>query len=221
MSSRDPHDSSRFGAVRARVAVALVAILAAFGVVACDSTGPEADARVQVQLTDAPADMIESAEVWISRVYLQGGDDDEAEGEEGDDDASGRVDLFNDPENPRQYDLLDLQNGVVADLTDPVEVESGMYAQLRLVVDSAHITLIDGLTFANGDSDMTLFVPSGAQSGIKVQLLEPIDADAGELTVVLVDFDVNQNFVFQGPEDAPVGVLFTPTLKEIEPAAGG
>jgi hypothetical protein len=197
-----------------RFIVALVAMIGALGVVACDATGPEGDARVQIQLTDAPADHIESARVWISRVYLQGGDDD-GEGEDG---PPGRVDLFNDPENPREYDLLDLQNGIVADLTDPVDVESGTYAQLRLVVDSAHIALVAGLTFANGDAETTLFVPSGSQSGIKVQLMEPIEATADDLTIVLVDFDVDQNFVFQGPMDAPTGVLFTPTLKQIEPA---
>lgn len=212
MNIRNQETARRRAPLRSSFAAALVAMIGAVGMLACESTGPEGDARVQIQLTDAPADHIESAQVWISQVYLQGGDD-EGEG----DDAPGRVDLFNDADNPREYDLLDLQNGVVADLTDPVDVESGTYAQLRLVVDSAHIRLIDGMTFANGDSDMTLFVPSGEQSGIKVDLLEPIDADAGTLTVVLVDFDVNANFVFQGPEDAPTGVLFTPRLVQIQP----
>lgn len=206
--------NGRSTALRAPFVVAVAAVLGVLGATACDSTGPEGDARVQVQLTDAPADHIESADVWISRVYLQGGDDD---GEDAEDSASGRVDLFNDPDNPREYDLLDLQNGVVADLTDPIAVESGTYGQLRLVVDSARIRLAEGFTFADGESEMTLFVPSGSQSGIKVQLIEPIDATADDLTIVLVDFDVEQNFVFQGPEDAPTGVLFTPTLKQIEP----
>ena len=196
-----------------RLVPALLAMLVAGGVIACDSTGPEDDARVQIQLTDAPADQIESAQVWISRVYLQGGGE-----EDGEADAPGRVDLFNDPENPQEYDLLDLQNGIVADLTDPIDVPAGAYGQLRLVVDSAHITLVDGLTFADGEPDRVLFVPSGSQSGIKVDLLEPIAAAAGSLTIVLVDFDVNENFVFQGPEEAPVGVLFTPRLKQIAPS---
>ena len=201
-----------------RLPAAFVATLAAVAAVACDSTGPEVDGQVQILLTDAPADHIESADVWISRVYLQGGGD---ESEEEESEGGGRVDLFNDPENPQQYDLLDLQNGVVANLTGPVDVESGSYGQLRLVVDSARITLAEGFTFANGDSERTLFVPSGSQSGIKVDLLEPVEATADALTVVLVDFDVEENFVFQGPDDAPTGVLFTPRLKQIEPVDAG
>jgi hypothetical protein len=190
----------------------LAATIGTIGAFACDSTGPVAgNGRVQIRLTDAPADHIESAYVWISRVYVQGG---EGEGEE----AGGRVDLFNDPENPREYDLLQLRDGIIADLTAEVLVEAGTYGQLRMVVDSAELRLSDGLTFADGSSETTLFVPSGAQSGIKVDLLEPIEATEGALTAVVVDFDVDQNFVFQGPADAPTGVLFTPKLKQIEPA---
>ena len=39
-----------------------------------------------------------------------------------------------------------------------------------MVVDSATVTLADGVTFQDGSSTDTLFVPSGMQSGIKVQL---------------------------------------------------
>jgi hypothetical protein len=55
------------------------------------------------------------------------------------------------------------------------------------------------------------------QSGIKVQLSAPLEAEAGELTIVVVDFDVDRNFVLQGNPDTPAGlkdVLFTPLLHE-------
>ena len=191
----------------------LVLLPLTMALMACgdDGTGSEGFARVQIQLTDAPSDQIESAEIWVSRVYLQPGDDsDLSEGE-----GSGRAELFNDAENPRHYDLLDLRNGVVADLTEPVSVESGVYGQLRLVVDSARITLVEGITFDDGSALRSLKVPSGSSSGIKVQLAQPLNAEAGELTIVLVDFDVDRNFVFQGPTDRPSGVLFTPTLVEL------
>ncbi len=172
-----------------------------------DSTGPGV-ARVQVRITDAPADAIASAEVWISRVYLQGG--------EGEGDGVDRVDLFNDPENPRYYDLLTLTDGITADLTQEMEVPEGSYAQLRLVVDGARVTLTDSYTFTDGTREANLFVPSGSRSGIKVQLDENIDAQEGELTIVLVDFDVEDNFVLQGAGQGSVvnGVIFTPTLTE-------
>ena len=141
----------------------VVCILAA-GVSACsDITGvPTSNIQVrltgaQVRLTAAPSDMIASAEVWISHVYLQGGGDDTA-------DETGRVDLFNDPEAPLHFDLLTLQDGITADLTGLVEVEAELYQGLRLVVDRARVTLVEGLEFVDGTNTATLMVPSGSQA---------------------------------------------------------
>jgi len=174
-----------------------------------DSTAPQTS-QVQIQLTDAPAEAIASAQVWISRVFLKGCET-EGEGEE----ECLDVDLFNDPETPRTYDLLTLQDGITADLTDPVEVEVGIYHQLRMKVDSAVVTLAEGYSFADGTLEAVLKVTGGGT--IKVRLDQPIDAEADELTVVLVDFDVDRNFVFQGGGTGNVfnGVLFTPTLNEL------
>ncbi|MBI4540381.1 MAG: DUF4382 domain-containing protein [Gemmatimonadetes bacterium] len=184
------------------------AVVLALALAGCaeEGTGPGEPAFVKVALTDAPAEVISAAEVWISRVYVVPGGD-----------SAKAVVLFNDPSNPRRYNLLDLRGGVSADLTDTVRVESGVYNQLRLVVDSARVTLAEGRTFQDGSTSKTLFVPSGSQSGIKVQLAEPIDAGEGQVTIVLVDFDVERNFVIQGNVDSPAGIrgiLFTPTLVE-------
>jgi hypothetical protein len=177
---------------------------------ACDdSTGPGDRARVQIRLTDAPSDYIASAEIWVSAVYLQRRSDD--------DEGDPRVFLFDDAENPKHYDLMTLRDGVTADLTEPTDVEAANYGQLRLVVDSAFVTLIDGLEFSDGGNTASLKVPSGSSSGIKVDLVEPVDAEEGETLVLLVDFDVNENFRLQGNPDSPAGlkgILFTPVLKE-------
>lgn len=181
-------------------AIVPVGMLSAF---ACgDGTVQEVGepALIQIQLTDAPAEQLASAEVWISRVFLQGG---------------GPVDLFNDAENPRHYDLLDLRDGLVADLTDPVIVDAGVYTQLLLVVDSAHVTFVEGFTLRDGSTEISLRVPSGSESGIKVKLSEPVNVREGQLMVLLVDFDVEKNFVFQGAPTNPSGILFTPTLVEL------
>lgn len=169
------------------------------------------DARVKVQLTDAPSDQIASAEVWISRVFLQGGPAVS---------GGGSVDLFNDEDLPRHYDLLDLRNGVIADLTDAVAVEPGSYSQLRFIVDRGKVTFVEGFALSDGSTEASLRVPAGSSSGIKVQLTEPVSAEEGAVTVILVDFDVDRNFVFQGPPSAPNSVLFTPTLLELDRGAG-
>jgi len=54
-------------------------------------------------------------------------------------------------------------------------------------------------------------VPSGSQTGIKVNFSPPITVTEGQ-TVLVVDFDVSQSFVFQGPRDHPNSISFKPVL---------
>jgi hypothetical protein len=181
--------------------VVLAALLAACN--SSDGVTAAGNSHVRVLLTDAPSDLIASANVTISRVYLVGGD-------------GGFVDVMPASDPPVTYDLLDLRNGVEALLADR-PVPAGTYGQLRLVVAEADVTLVDGVTFEDGTSSRTLFVPSGMQSGIKVQLAAPIDADPGEITIVVVDFDVDRNFVLQGSDTTPAeiqDIQFTPLLHE-------
>ena len=56
-----------------------------------------------------------------------------------------------------------------------------------------------------------LTVPSGSQTGLKVNFSPPITVTEGQ-TVLLVDFDVSQSFVFQGPSDHPNSISFKPVL---------
>jgi uncharacterized protein DUF4382 len=166
-----------------------------------DVTG--GNSQMRVMLTDAPSDMIASAKVTISRVYLVGGD-------------GGSVDVMPASDMPVTFDLLDLRNGVEALLADHA-VPAGTYGQLRLVVEHAEVTLVDGLLFSDGSSTDTLSVPSGMESGIKVELGAPLEADAGQITIVVVDFDVDQNFVLQGNATPPTeiqSISFTPVLQE-------
>jgi len=172
----------------ARATRTLVGLLA-LGLAACDATAPRVG-TVKLYLTDAPSPAIAGAEVWISRAEL----------------VPGIVVA----DTPSHYDLLALQGGVTALLgsaTTPV----GDYAQLRLVVDSARITLAPGTTFADGTSERVLQVPSGMQTGIKVSFAVPVHVASGE-TVLVADFDVSRSFVFQGPPGAPNGCLFKPVI---------
>jgi hypothetical protein len=186
-------------------ALSLVAVAA---LAACDSpSATDRDAFLRVQLTDAPADYLASAVVEIGRIELLP------------DDGPPIVIV----EDAGSYDLLQLQNGVTADLGG-AHIESGRYHQMRMIVESAVLTLADGYQFVDGSTTQTLFVPSGAQTGIKINLtMADGDTEAGvEIrpgeTVLVVDFDVSQNFVMQGDADTPAGIqgfLFTPTLRAI------
>jgi len=177
--------------------VSIVAIL----VVGCSDSNETG--TIRVLLTDAPADFVESALVTITRVYLVGGSD-------------GHIDLMSEGDKPQTYDLLTLRDSLEAVLGEE-KVPADTYSQLRLVVSEAIISLAQGYKFEDGSTVRPLKVPSGFTSGIKVKLAEPIDVQGGMVTIVVVDFDVNDNFVIMGgsePEAVIKDVLFTPVLKE-------
>jgi hypothetical protein len=162
-------------------------------VAACDETGSDQDnAVVSIQITDALADIVQTADVWVSKVYLQGGPRNSAD--TADTNAGGRVYLFNNAAAPFHVDLLTLSRGVVASLTDSVTVEPGNYKQLRIVVDSAKVTLKAPNKFEDGTTTKIVKIPSGSSSGVKVQLSRDIATTAGDTTDVLVDFEVESSF---------------------------
>lgn len=171
--------------------------LLAGAVSACsDSTGVR-NGTLTVRLTDAPVDHVQSAVVWISSVYVIGGGD-----------TTGA--RFTITSTPAQYDLLSLQGGVTSALGSAA-IPVGSYTQMRLVVDSARITLKAPLTFPGGLASKTLTVPSGQQTGVKVNFAGPVSIVPGE-TILVADFDVSRSFVFTGPAGSPTGALFKPVL---------
>ena len=142
--------------------------------VGCDSSGviPEdGGGTVHIKMTDAPLDGVAEAHVTITRVELVGED--------------GDVVVLSDEEQP--FDLLELQNGVEADLAEE-EVEEGEYHQLRIIVEE-EATLV----FEDG-SEETLKIPSGSQTGIKIQLPDFEIDDGTDEVEILIDFDASKSF---------------------------
>ena len=186
-------------------------LLAAVAFTACDdSTSPNGTAQLTVLLTDAPSMYLDSAWVDIGAVELIGGE--------------GGPILLSDDGTDGFVDLMQLQ-GVATEALADVEIPAGTYNQLRLVVEAARVKLADGYTFNDGSVRDDLTVPSGAQTGIKLNL-KAADSEAGDggveiaggQTVLVVDFDVNQSFVIQGNPETPAGIngiLFKPTLRVV------
>jgi hypothetical protein len=171
-----------------------------------DPVAGNGDSAVRIYITDAPSDYIAAAEVTISSVRLVPDDDD-----------TGFVELLAADETPMTFDLIELQDGVNALLAERV-VPAGTYSQLRLIVADATVTLIDGYAFNDGTVTQTLFVPSGAETGIKVKTNGVIEAEEDMVTVMVIDFDVDHSFVINGDPETPAGIngiLFTPELVEV------
>lgn len=133
--------------------------------------------RLKVLLTDAPFpfDMVASAEITVDAVNVH------VDAEDGDE--SGWVNL---PGAGGVYDLLDLQNGVTADLAS-AELPVGRVDQVRLVISEGTIELTDGRSF-------NLKIPSGSSSGLKVFPRPPIQVVENLTTELLLDVDVSRSF---------------------------
>jgi hypothetical protein len=181
--------------LRSSIAIALVAGAA----VACGGSDSGTTGQLTVRLTDAPGDYVQSATVYISGIYLIGGTD-----------TTGT--RFTISDAAQQYDLMTLQNGVTTAL-GTATISVGDYTQMRLKVDSARVTLKAGVTIG-GASTVSLRTPSAQQTGIKVNFSGPLHVAPGQ-TILVVDFDVARNFVFQGPSGAPTGVSFKPVLHAV------
>jgi hypothetical protein len=137
-----------------------------------DAGTPEAapGGRLRVLLTDKPIDGLEQVVVTISGLDVHADSGEHAE-----------VVVA-----PVTVDLLTLQNDVVRELGAPALLP-GHYTQLRLRLSG------DAYVVVNGERH-PLFVPSGAQTGIK--LVGQFDVAEGGETSVLIDFDASQSVIF-------------------------
>lgn len=180
----------------------LSVLLGAAALVACGSslTDPardlgEGQGGLTVLLTDAPFpfELVSQANVTINRVDI----------------VSDNEGILTIAEGEQTFNLLDLQNGVTAVLAQ-ADLPAGTFPQIRLIVSSASVVLNDGATF-------DLFVPSGAQTGIKV-LLPDFSVDAGGNVTLTLDFDVSESFVVMGNPDTPAGIrgfIFKPVVRPL------
>ncbi|MCK5137510.1 MAG: DUF4382 domain-containing protein [Bacteroidales bacterium] len=185
--------------------------LAIFGVALLYFTGcQEADndqtGRIIVKITDAPfpIDLIDEASVTITRVEVRN---------EADSTGNPFLTLF---EGSMEFNLLDLRNGVTADLLD-VEIPVGNYNLIRIYVENASISVKDFDTY-------TVKVPSGSQTGIKVFIKPSLKVAGGLTAEVLLDFNVDKSFVLKGNMNTPAGIKgfnFKPVIRAVNNTTAG
>ncbi|MFO7845928.1 MAG: DUF4382 domain-containing protein [Balneolaceae bacterium] len=139
-----------------------------------DSGNGTGTGSMVVKLHDAPVDYDE-VNISVARV--------EVNNTENDDEGWTVI-----SEPNETYNILDLVNGDMAVLAD-TELEVGTYEQIRLILNDENTVVIDGETFE-------MFVPSGEQSGLKLN----IDAEIREGIeyTLLLDFDASRSVVPRG-----------------------
>ena len=133
-----------------------------------------------MDITDAPTDQFSEVNIVFTGIILKPADDEQIEF------------TF---EEPREIDLLSLQGGSVETLLDGEEVAAGQYSWVRLTldVDQSHV-IENGL-------QKKLFIPSGAQTGLK--LVGGFTVAADSTSQYTIDFDVRKSVV--NPQGNPQG----------------
>ena len=154
-----------------------------------------------VKLTDAPfpIDMIDAATVNITKMEIR-------KKSEGEEEGYPFVTL---PVESQGFNLIDLQNGVTADLLE-IKIEPGSYDLIRLYVDEV------GLSVKGYEDPFNLKVPSGSQTGIKIFIDPAVNVVGGLSTELLLDFSVEKSFLLQGNMDSPAGIKgfhFKPVIR--------
>lgn len=200
----------------------LAATCAALLVAACGGGGDDSAATgtLRTAMTDAPSCGYDNVFVTVDRIRVNNS-------ATASPDSGGWSELVLD--QPRQIDLLDLQNGVIEELGE-LTLPVGRIQQVRFVlVDNATANPAD-IDF-DPDADPTrapnhvvfsaggfedLKTPSGQQSGVKINV--GIDVAEGQVADLLIDFDACKSVVEAGSSG---NYLLKPVLTAIPRLSSG
>ena len=172
---------------------------------ACSDSSGTGTGKLSVRLTDAPFpfSQVASVDVFVVRVDAkQASTTDEEAADENNHDGWTTIATPN-----ALINLLELGSGKTMNLGETT-LPTGSYQSFRLILDTnqSSITLKDG-------SKPSIFFPSAAHSGIKVNLDEPIQLTA-DGSVMTLDFDIGRSFVMRGNSPSN-GFNFKPVIHAV------
>jgi hypothetical protein len=191
----------------ARVLFAL--ILGALLSIGCGGGGGGNTGTLSLRITDAPFPSTEClAHAWIQVTGV------EVQSE------TGWIEIPLAAGATGQFDLLDLVGGLDAQLAVG-ELPTGTYHQIRLHLESATLEFTDGET-------KEFVVPSGMQSGIKINVNPQFLIATGQTTPILLDFSLAESFHVTGVGGAPTcedlrtdKTIFNPVIHAVNTDTSG
>lgn len=165
----------------------------------CTKNSNEGQGRLVVKVTDDPFNIsyVESATVTITKVELR---------KAGVHEGNPFIILT---EEPKTFNLLELRNGITADLLN-LEIPQGSYDLVRLYVDEAALKIKDM------PSEFNLKIPGGRQTGIKIFISPALKVEGGLTSELLLDFDLSRSFVMKGNMSHAAGIMgfnFKPCIR--------
>ncbi|HCC70899.1 MAG TPA: hypothetical protein DEQ09_07100 [Bacteroidales bacterium] len=193
---------------RTRIKITTLIAVALIFIVSCQKNNRVNDkyGTLRISITDDPfpIEFIDSANVIITKVEIRTIDD------------SNGYPFMILLEDTLEYNLLELRNGVMADLLE-MEIPAGSYDLLRLYVDEASISIKEHGTYS-------MKVPSGAQTGIKIFIEPAIMVEGGLTTDLLLDFNLEESFILKGNMNSPAGIKgfnFKPVIRAVNNSTAG
>lgn len=203
------HKHTEVAPVKFRKSSVLFNTIAALGLamllVACgggDGGSDSSTGTLNLAITDASVDAAKAVVVEFTGVELQ-----HSGGERIDYDF---VDGDGDPE-PRQIDLLALTGGTTELLLEDVTLTAGDYSWIRLKVN-AQPGVLDSYIDLLDDSRHSLHVPSGANSGLKLN--RGFNIPDGGMASFTIDFDLRKSV--HNPSGSKEDYILRPTLRLVD-----
>ena len=188
---------------RSTLIICIAATFVALMLTACGGGGGDSSTgTLDLAITDAPVDDAKAVVVEFTGVQLQ-----HAGGERIDYDF---VDELDNPE-PRQIDLLALTGGTTELLLDGVTLTAGDYSWIRLKVN-AERGVIDSYIDLLDDTRHSLYVPSGSQSGLKLN--RGFNIPDGGMASFTIDFDLRKSV--HNPSNPADDYILRPTLRLVD-----
>ena len=159
-----------------------------------EATSPDAGPSpatggLDLRVTDAPPEGVTRIDITVGSVEVHRADAEEEE---------GWIDVFPISTSTPQtltFDLVEV-TGIEGVLTQLEEFEVGKYTQIRMDVVTVSVTLNGEVKEARVPSD-------------KLKVVRPFDVEAGQTTVLTLDFDADKSVVITGAGN----VQFKPTVK--------
>ena len=165
-----------------RLVLACSAVLALAACGGGDGNSGERTGTLKLGITDAPVDVADAVVVQFSGVELKpkGG-------------APFTVDFVDDGGQPttRTIDLYPLTGTQREIMLEGEEIPAGEYEWMRLMVDAAPGVVDTYIGIGGGQCE--LLVPSGAETGLKVN--RGFTIGVGAITDLTVDFDLRKSIV--------------------------
>ncbi|HEX6930269.1 MAG TPA: DUF4382 domain-containing protein [Gammaproteobacteria bacterium] len=177
----------------------MLSVFAPLMLSACGGEGANTG-HLSLAVTDAPVDSATAVVVQFTGVELHGPD------------GSRTIEF----DTPKNIDLLALTGSASEDILDDVELPAGQYHWMRLMVNAERVVIDSYIDLEDG-SRHSLFIPSGAETGLK--LVSGFVIPAGGSADFTIDFDLRKSV--HKPEDAIGDYLLRPALRIVDNTQAG